>query len=256
MHDGSDQQSFTDKINRLYQRLNSGEMDYFALLGLPRNAITRDIDNACQRITIDFSEDRIAALSDPELREKASFVARKIRKARDVLLDYDQRAAYEQRGCKEEDAGSVPEEDPSEIAKNLYRKAKTLYTRQDFPMAVSALERAIHCDPRKPDYYYLLGLCQTRIPAQTREAEKNLLKAVEMEPWNAEHYAALGMLFFSERLMSRAESYFRKALDREPGHALARKKLEEIVGPEKKTMDSVKEGLTKAFPTLFGKKKK
>lgn len=231
-------------------------MDYFALLGLSRTAITRDIETAFQRCIYDFSEQRLKVISDPDLRQKAEFVAQKIRRARDVLLDYDLRAAYEQRGYREEGPQDLPEEDPVEIAKNLYRKAKTLYARQDFATSISALERAIHSDPKKPDYYYLLGVCQSRIPSLKREAETNLLKAVEMEPWNAEHYAALGMLFYSEKLLTRAESYFRKALDKEPSHAIARKKLEEIVGPEKKPMDSVKEGLIKAFPTIFGKRKK
>jgi tetratricopeptide (TPR) repeat protein len=256
MNSDTEIQDFIDKIDQLYEKLNSGDMDYFALLGLTRTAITRDIENAYQRCALEFSEQRIAKLSDPDLRKKADFVAQKVQRAREVLMDYDQRAVYEQRGFREQRPEDLPDEDPAEIAKNLYRKAKTLYTRQDYAMTISALEKAIHCDPTKPDYYYLMGVCQTRIPTLKREAEKNLLKAVEMEPWNAEHYAALGMLFYSERLLSRAESYFRQALDRESSHAMARKKLEEIVGPEKKPMDSVKEGLHKAFPSIFGKKKK
>jgi tetratricopeptide (TPR) repeat protein len=256
MTDASDLQGFTDTINRLYEKLNSGEMDYFALLGISRNTITRDIENAYQRMICDFSEQRIMAISDPDLRQKAEFVARKIHRARNLLLNFDERAAYEKRGFREQGPQDEPEEDPVETARNLYRKAKTLYTRQDYATALTALERAIHCDPKKADYYYLMGVCQTRIPTLKREAEKNLLKAVEMEPWNAEHYAALGLLFYSERLNSRAESYFRKALDKEPGHTMARKKLEEIVGPEKKPMDQVREGLAKAIPSIFGKKKK
>jgi len=256
MTDASDSQVFMDKIIGLYNKLNSDDMDYFALLGLSRTAITRDIEAAFQRCVYDFSEQRIKAISDPDLKQKAEFVVQKIHRARDILMDYNQRAAYEQRGYREEGPQDLPEEDPAEIAKTLYRKAKTLYTRQDFATCISALEKAIHCDPKKPDYYYLLGVCQSRIPTLKRDAETNLLKAVEMEPWNAEHYAALGMLFYSEQLLSRAESYFRQALEREPNHAMARKRLEEIVGPEKKPMDSVKEGLIKAFPSIFGKKNK
>ena len=76
-----------------------------------------------------------------------------------------------------------------------------------------------------------------------------------MESWNAEPYAELGMLFYSERLYKRAEGYFRKALELEAGHTLARKKLEEIVGPEVKPMEKVQKTLGKVFPTFFKKKK-
>ena len=252
----SDLQVFTDKINQLFEKLNSGEMDYFALLGLSRTAITRDIEAAYQKYIYDFSEQQISKIPDTEVRRKAGFVADKINRARDILMDYDKRATYEQRGFREAGPQDEPEEDPVEIAKTLYRKARTLYGMQDYVTAISALEKAIHCDPKKPDHYYLLVVCQSRFPTLKRDAEQNLLKAVEMEPWNAEHYAALGMLFYSEQLYTRAESYFRKALDKEPSHDMAKKKLEEIVGPEKKPLDLVKEGLYKAFPSIFRKKKK
>jgi tetratricopeptide (TPR) repeat protein len=88
------------------------------------------------------------------------------------------------------------------------------------------------------------------------KAETSLLKATEMESWNAEPYAELGMLFYSERLYKRAEGYFRKALELEPSHTVARKKLEEIVGPEIKPMEKVQKTLGKVFPSFFGKKKK
>jgi tetratricopeptide (TPR) repeat protein len=195
-------------------------------------------------------------ISDPSLKGKAYQILEKINRAYEVLSDYNKRAEYEKRGYRELSAEDIPEDDPIEVAKEFCKKAKTLYNRQDYNMAIAALEQAIKLDPTKPEHYYLLGLCQSKLPALKREAEQNLLKASDMEPWNAEILAALGMLFYSEKLYTRAESYFRKALVQEPSHALAKKRLEEIVGPEKKTMDSVKDGLSKVFPTFFGKKKK
>ena len=252
----SDNQDFSSRIHQMHEKLSDPVFDYFLLLGISRTAISKDIDGAYRTLMTEFSEDRIVKLSDPEMQQKARTVAAKIKRAYAVLSDYGQRAEYEKRGYREATADDEKEEDPLEIAKTLYRKAKVLYTRQDFTMAISALERAIRLDPEKPDCYYLLGVCQSRVPAFKRDAEKNLLKAAELEPWNAEHCTALGMLFYSEKLFSKAESYFRKALSLEPGHQLARKKLDEIAGPEKKPLDSVKEGLQKVFPSFFGKKKK
>jgi len=79
-----------------------------------------------------------------------------------------------------------------------------------------------------------------------RVAEKNLQKAADLEPWNVEAYAALGLLFIAESQYKRAEGFFRKALSINPDHALSRKKLNEIPGTGEKK---------KKF-SIFGKSKK
>ena len=120
--------------------------------------------------------------------------------------------------------------------------------------AEQAYREAIKLDPEKGSYYFLLGQCEAKNPDKIRDAEKNLLKAFELENWNAEPLAALGLLFYSARLKNKAESYFRRALELEPKHVLARKKLEEITGPIVTPIDKVKGILAKALPSLFGKK--
>lgn len=256
MNSNNEMTGFESRINQFIEKINQAGIDYFELLGLPRNAILKDIENAYKNISAEFSDENIMRISDPAMKGKAYQVVEKINRAFEVLSDYNKRAEYEKRGYREMSAEDLPDDDPIGLARELCKKAKALYNRQDYNMAIMALQQAIKLDPTKPDQYYLLGLCQSKMPALKREAEQNLLKASEMEPWNAEILAALGMLFYSERLFTRAESYFRKALTQEPSHALAKKKLEEIVGPERKTMDSVKDGLSKVLPTFFGKKKK
>ena len=68
--------------------------------------------------------------------------------------------------------------------------------------------------------------------------------------------AALGLLFYHERLIKRAEGYFRKALEIDSSHVLAKNKLEELVGPDKRDiMGEVQDKLSKVLPTFFKKKK-
>jgi tetratricopeptide (TPR) repeat protein len=171
------------------------------------------------------------------------------------LTDYKKRGEYEKRGFRDEIPKEELEEDDEEKAKIIYKKAKSLKTMKDYDRAIKAMKEAIRLDATKPAYYLLLGLCQSQVPEYKRDAEKNLQKAAEMESWNAEPQAALGMLFYSERLNKRAEIYFRKTLELEPKHALARAKLEEIAGPERKPLDVVQQKLGKYLPSLFGKKK-
>jgi Tfp pilus assembly protein PilF len=71
-----------------------------------------------------------------------------------------------------------------------------------------------------------------------------------MEPWNAEGYVGLGLLYKSEGLQTKAIKQLEKALEAEPDHASAREALLEMTGGEKKGPKSL-------FKLdLFGKKKK
>ncbi|MCP5106154.1 MAG: tetratricopeptide repeat protein, partial [bacterium] len=175
--------------------------------------------------------------------------------AYETLIDFQKRGEYEKRGFRDTIPADEIDEDVEEKAKIIYKKAKSLKTMKDYTRAAQAMQEAVRLDAKKPAYYLLLGLCQSQIPEYKRDAEKNLQKAADMESWNAEPYAALGMLFYSERLVKRAETYFRKALELEPKHALARQKLDLIAGPDKNPLDAVQKKLGKLLPSIFGKKK-
>ena len=97
-------------------------------------------------------------------------------------------------------------------------------------------------DPSKSSYFLMLGLSQAVIPEQRRSAERNLQQAITLDPWNAEPYVALGILFQSENLNKRAEGFFRKALTIDPEHPVAKKRLADLGGKidaKKKTIFSV-----------------
>lgn len=248
--------SFETAVNIFYDKLKNKGMNYYELLGIPTNATHKDIETAYRNYAEEFSSAKVRAVSNPELKKKAQFLVDKGKRAYEILINYEKRGQYEKLGYRDVDPESLKEEDPAEKAREIYRKAKTLYAMQNYPVAIKALEEAVKYDETRADYYLLLGKCQAKIPELKHEAEASLRKATEMEDWNAEPYAELGMLFYSERLYKRAEGYFRKALELEPSHTVARKKLNEIVGPEVKPMEKVQKTLGKVFPTFFGKKKK
>jgi tetratricopeptide (TPR) repeat protein len=208
----------------------------------------------------EFSPEKIATLTDPASKEQAQFLVSLGNRAHEVLSDYKKREDYEKKGFREVDPSAVKEEEPEEIAKEYYKKSKALFAQKKFSMAAKGMEAAIAQDPSKAEYYLMLGKCQTQVPELKRSAEVNLQKAAEMEAWNAEPVVALGMLFYSERLNKRAEIYFKKALEIQNDHPVARKKLAEIGTPEEKPLEkigkSLQDGLGKVFPSFFGKKKK
>ncbi|HDP94075.1 MAG TPA: hypothetical protein ENN40_01810 [Candidatus Aminicenantes bacterium] len=241
----------------LYERLNRGNLDHYALLGLDRTATVATIHEAYQRWLIKLADNELATVGDASVRQRLEALRRRLDRAHAVLLDFDQRAAYERRGFREVSEVVPEEEDPQEKAKELFRKAKTLYAGKEYGPAVLALRESLRLDPDRGDALLLLGLCQYRNPAMKRDAEVNLQKAVQLEPWNAEPLVALGNLFYSEKLMKRAESFYRRALELEPGHETARRRLAEIAPPEDNSLKStLKSAMKKGLPSLFDRKKR
>ncbi len=240
----------------LFNFIKSREVDHFEFFGLAKTATQKEIEDIYYNFRLEFSEENANLIQDPALKEKFNFLRARGQRAYEVISDYKLRAEYEKNGFRDEPVDEKKEEDPHELAKSYYKKAKTLYQQQKYEIGASILKKSVEMDP-KADYYLLLGLCQTNIQMQRREAEQNLLKAAELEDWNAEPYAGLGMLFYQEGLMKRAEGYFRKALEIESDHQLAKRKLHEISGTTAKDfIGDAQKKLKKVLPSLFGRKKK
>jgi curved DNA-binding protein CbpA len=235
-----------EELIHLYDNLKAREIDYYELLNLKNSASSEEIKDAYYKLAKKFHPDRLGSAPDPDLKEKANFVFARINRSYDILSNEDKKRDYDTKGYKEVAPQDKVIENLIEKANILFRKAKTLYNQKKFWEAASILEEAVRYDANKASYFQLLGLAQSDVPALRRSAEKNFQKVMELEPWNAEPYVALGLLFLNEKLEKRAEGFFRKALSIDPDHAMARKKIEEISGGIKK----------RPMFTIFGKKNK
>ena len=237
----------------MYDKVASNRINYFELLNVPTTATFKVIEKAYSEFANVFSAENINGISDPELKGKASFLAERGQRAFKVLGNHQSKMEYEKQGYSEEAPKSPSDDDPVDQARTLYGKAKVLYNSGRYDLAIITLKEAIKLDNEKASYYLLLGQSESKSPDKMRDAEKSLLKAAELEDWNAEPLAALGMLFYSARLRSKAESYFKRALELDPNNVIAKKKYTELVGPQISPMDKVKGVLAKALPSLFKK---
>jgi tetratricopeptide (TPR) repeat protein len=238
-----------EEILRLYDQLKSQRLDYYQVLGLKHTAAANEIKSAYFEYAKRYHPDRITSAPDSDIKEKANFVFAEINRAYETLGNPDKKNEYDGKGYKEDTQIEGFQENLAEKARFLYRKAKTLYSQKKYWEASSVMEDAVQADPAKSAYFLLLGLSQMNLPSLKRIAATNLQKAVDLEPWNVEAYAALGMLFLSENQVKRAEGFFRKVLSINSDHALARKKLDDILGTSG-------EAKKKSRFTLFGKPKK
>jgi len=237
----------TQELLQFYDKIKSKSLNYYEIFNIKNTANFPEIKEAYFNYAKKFHPDRLSNVSDREIKEKANFVFATINKAYDILTNEDKKREYDNAGFKEDDGEEKIQENIAEKASILYRKAKTLYNQKKYWEAATLLEEAIRYSPNKPAYFLMLGLSQSNIPSFKRMAEQNLQKVIELEPWNAEPYLAMGLLFLTENLPKRAERFLKKALSINPEHALAKKKVQELYGiPAKK----------RSFGSIFGKKKK
>lgn len=240
--------SLTRECKAAVSAVQNGGKNYYQFLSLPVTATQQEIERALEQ------KGKMLTLvggRDPVLAQQMSNLLDRIKA---VLLDYPERAKYDGRGFREFSPDDVAEPEPEEKAKGIYLKAKSLYAQKRFRDCFLAMTQALKMDGSKPGYFLLMGLAQSNLVEYRRDAEINLSKAAEMEDWNAEPLVALGLLFYREKLMKRAESYFKRALELEPNHSVARKYYDELAGPTAGLSDKVVGALSKVMPTFFKKR--
>ena len=72
-----------------------------------------------------------------------------------------------------------------------------------------------------------------KIPKKLKEAEEALLKAIELEPKNSDHYVTLGQFYIKGKMKIRAKKAFEQALRIDPINRQARKELESLTKEDK-----------------------
>lgn len=137
----------------------------------------------------------------------------------------------------------------AKAAEVKFRQGKTLYDKGRYQEAVVFLEEAVKFQGNKGQYFLLLALTQSKIPALRRKSEKNFLNSIRFESWNAEGHVGLGMLYKKEGLLIKAKKQFEKAINIDPDHRIAKREMDGVGKKKKKTL--------KDFLTFepFGKKK-
>ena len=118
--------------------------------------------------------------------------------------------------------------EPLKDAPQLYLKACQIFRNKKFHETTLIMERLIASDNTKAKYFLLLGLSQSRIPSLIQHAEKNLQRAADLEPWNADPVFYLGELFMAQKMPKRAEKYFKMALEINMEHTLAGNKMKQL----------------------------
>jgi len=122
----------------------------------------------------------------------------------------------------------------------LLKDAELRMTMKDFSGAAALFRRVVDREPTVAPHRVRLALAMMRWPASARQAEREFLEAVHLEPNSAEIHYLFGLYYKRMRLKNRALAELRTALFLDPRHSEAREEFE-VLAPG----DSILSGLKK-----------
>jgi tetratricopeptide (TPR) repeat protein len=225
----SEHQKDVEFIAYLHDRLQANSIDHYELLALKDTASVNEARDKYFSFSKQYEPVAMEAPPDSHTKEKIDFVLEKAQEAFDILGDEDKKKAYDTGKHQRLTLESFNiQKEKIQKARKLYLNAHSLYEEKKYQEAAHLLEQAISLDSDRSSYFLLLGLSQSQIPSLRPLAEKNLQKAAEMEPWNADPVFYLGQLYWTENMFKKAEKCFRKALEINMQHTLAAKMIRKI----------------------------
>ncbi len=241
-----------NEVLEFHEKLSS--LNYYQILGITTDASPEDAKRSYFRLARKFHPDLFERDLPSETMQKIDTVFDHITKAYQTLSDDTSKSDY--NGRLDAPPTEDQRRDSAKEAEKRFRQGKFLFNQARYEEALVFLEQAIRLSREKASYYLLLAMTQTKLHIYRKEAEKNFIRALKLEPWNAEAYAALGLLYKKEGLHIKAKKQFEKALQIDPDHRIARKELrgEKRDSDKKSFKDLTFKDLLKM--DLFGKKKK
>jgi tetratricopeptide (TPR) repeat protein len=125
---------------------------------------------------------------------------------------------------------------------HLLMEGEVRMTVSDYANAVKVYQKLVEVAPRVPAYRMRLAVAMTCYPRTAKQAEREFLEAVRLDPNNADAHYQFGLYFKAMKVRSRAVAEMRTAIRLNPKHGAAREELEAL-SPK----DSVLGSLRKMF---------
>jgi tetratricopeptide (TPR) repeat protein len=235
-----------DEILQTFNQIQGKVTDYYQLLRIDKGATKEQIKQAYMDLSKVYYPVRTPDEFDSATKEKINIIFKEITLAFDTLIEEERRKEYDNMISQNLPNKKLRQLPSVSRVKELYRKALTVFKEEKYWEATVLLEELVRLEPDNANYLYKLGLCQCKIPSLNKQAETNLKRVADLEPWNADPIYALGVLCKQENLLEKSKKYFRQALEININHTKAGKLLSEM---------EAMEGKRKDIFSLFTKKK-
>ncbi len=205
------------------------DQDYYAILGVARDAKELEIQAAFFQLAKRWHPDRLGAEYE-DVREVATRVFSRMTEAHHVLTDESQRKDYD--AVLEEGGGSAQEQEQVQQvlrAATSYQKAQVLLKKHNLAGAEEHALQAVHDDPGQADYLALLAWIRSQKPDCTDqrldECVSTLNQAVSREPNNERARFYRGQLLKRRGKPEGALRDFRWIVEHNPKHVDAQREI-------------------------------
>lgn len=176
--------------------------DYYAILGVPRDATPKQVRERFLELARLQHPDRFQG----EDKAKAEDDFQAITQAFNILSDPARRREIDEVLRQPEAAPAV--EDKGDAAKVYLRRGVKAYRQKNYVEAADNFERATKQDPRDARAWsYLAQACEQNRRWWSR-ARQAAAKACQLEPMNATYLKLAGRLFARAEMFARAEKYY------------------------------------------------
>ncbi len=222
------------ELGRLLERCETANL--YEILHVTPDATEAEIKASYHDLARKYHPDRYnSAVHGADLHAKAEKLFSLINEAHSTLTNAESRAAYDAERARKESritasiqARSSINKEQEEIAAGLYRAGRLALTAHDFEKAVTHLKECVWLRPEVAAYHHYLGVAQREIPKLHKEAEKHLLKALELDSTSIDSHLELGKLYLKIGLPRRASFQFGQVLRWIPAHEEAQRLLKGI----------------------------
>lgn len=217
-----EEESLLKRIDSLYGKL--GGLSKYELLEVEAGAGTETIKKNYYRLAREFHPDRYFAVTDDSVKAKLTKIFDAITEAYESLKDEKTREEYLRTAVspRQEVASSGGMK-----AEEQFKRGVDEFKKGNFLGAADNFKWATKLTPKSAQYWSYLSLALSKMPGKLNDAEEALLAAVKLEPFNADHYANLGLLYMKAGVRKRARSNFEKALKIDPSSEKAKKGMEQ-----------------------------
>jgi DnaJ-class molecular chaperone len=181
--------------------------DFYAVLGLGRNASSKEIRAKFLELARDRHPDRFQGAE----KAKAETEFAQITEAFNVLSSPERRRQHDLELARPETSTRAGYE-PRQLAKVYAQRGAASYHAGRHPEAVEFFERATRIDPQNGGHWYSLALAYLAYNRQLPKAMNAIARACEVDRINAKYLKLAGRLFAEGGMPRRAERYYRDAL--------------------------------------------
>ena len=116
----------------------------------------------------------------------------------------------------------------SAAIEHLLLEGEVRMTVSDYANAIKVYERLVELAPKIANYRMRLAIAKASYPRTAKQAERDFVEAVRLEPDNADLHYTFGMYYKAMKQRARAQAELQTALRLNRRHALARRELEAL----------------------------